>query len=305
MKAFISYVLAISLTVPASSLSAARVGGQTSPPAPSTRAAAAAQPADGGWPRAYDTASGGRIILYQPQVASWPDQKHLVMYAAVAYTASGAKTPTLGTLKIEANTQISVPERLVNFSEFTITESNFPKLSRDQLKLVVDEITSSVPRNERVIGLDRVLAAVDTSEITPKNVDGVKADPPVIFFSQRPAILVNIDEEPMWSPIKDNDLRFAVNTNWDLFALGTPATYYLRNGNAWMTASNVDGPWTPAHKLPDSFSKLPDDGNWKDVKAALSNQKPAATVPTVFVSKISAELIELAGALAYTWVNAT
>ena len=305
MKAFISYILAISLTVPVSSLSAARVGGQTSPPAPSARPAAAAQPPDGGWPRAYDTASGGRVVLYEPQVASWPDQKHMVMYAAVAYTASGANTPTLGTLKIEANTQISVPERLVNFSEFTITESNFPKLSRDQLTMVVGEITSSVPRNERVIGLDRVLAAVDSSEITPKNVDGVKADPPVIFFSQRPAILVNIDEQPMWSPIKDNNLRFAVNTNWDLFALGTPEMYYLRNGNAWMTASNVDGPWTPAHKLPDSFFKLPDDGNWKDVKAALSDLKPAATVPTVFVSKRPAELIEMTGAPAYIRVSTT
>ena len=130
MKGFISYILAISLTVPASSLSAGRVGGQTSPPATSTRLATAAQSADGGWPRAYDTVSGGRIVLYEPQVASWPDQKHLVMYSAVAYTASGAKTPTLGTLKIEANTQISVPERLVNFSEFTITESNFSTLSR-------------------------------------------------------------------------------------------------------------------------------------------------------------------------------
>ena len=98
MKAVISYMLAISLTIPVSSLSAARVGGQTSPLAPSARPAAAAQPPDGGWPRAYDTASGGRIVLYEPQVASWPDQKHMVMYAAVAYTASGAKTPTLGTL---------------------------------------------------------------------------------------------------------------------------------------------------------------------------------------------------------------
>ena len=209
MKAFISYMLAITLTVPANSLSAAQAGGQTSPPASSSRPAGAAQPADGGWPRAYNTASGGRIVLYEPQVASWPDQKHMVMYTAVAYTASGAKTPTLGTLKIEANTQVAVAERLVSFSEFTITESHFPTLSRDQVRMVIDEITSSVPRNERVIGLDRVLAAVDTSDITPKNVDGVKADPPVIFFSQTPAILVNIDEEPIWSPIKDNDLRFA------------------------------------------------------------------------------------------------
>src|SRR3979490_2847361 len=153
MKAFISYMLAISLAVPANSLSATRAGGQTSPAASSNRPESPAQPADGGWPRAFNTASGGRIVLYEPQVASWPDQKHMMMYAAVAYTASGAKTPTLGTLKIEANTQVAVSERLVSFSEFTITESHFPTLSRDQVRMVIDEITSSVPRNERVIGL--------------------------------------------------------------------------------------------------------------------------------------------------------
>ena len=51
----------------------------------------------------------------------------------------------------------------------------------------------------------------------PKNVEGIKADPPAIFFSKTPAMLVNLDGEPIWSPIKDNDLKFAVNTNWDLF----------------------------------------------------------------------------------------
>ena len=68
-----------------------------------------------------------------------------------------------------------------------------------------------------MIALDRVLARLDKSQIIPKNVDGVKADPPVIFYSTSPAILVNLDGDPIWSPIKDNDLRFAVNTNWDLF----------------------------------------------------------------------------------------
>ena len=37
-----------------------------------------------------------------------------------------------GTLRIEADTKISVAERLVNFSEFSITASNFPTLSREQ-----------------------------------------------------------------------------------------------------------------------------------------------------------------------------
>ena len=79
------------------------------------------------------------------------------------------------------------------------------------------EIDKAIPDDERVIALDRVLANIDKSQIIPKNVEGIKADPPTIFFSKTPAVIVNLDGEPIWSPIKDNDLKFAVNTNWDLF----------------------------------------------------------------------------------------
>jgi hypothetical protein len=175
--------------------------------------AASPPPADGGWPRSYTTASGGLITLYQPQVVSWQDQKWMVMYAAVSYTGKDETKPALGTLRIEAGTSVAVPERLVNFSQFTITSVNFPTLSREQVTAVVSEINASVPREERVIGLDRVLAAVNTSEVTPHNTAGVKADPPVIFYSTKPAVLLNLDGDPIWSPIKENDLRVAVNTN--------------------------------------------------------------------------------------------
>src|SRR4029453_12629649 len=44
------------------------------PPKP----AAPQQPIDGGWPRIYDLPSGGSILLYQPQIASWDQQKKMV-----------------------------------------------------------------------------------------------------------------------------------------------------------------------------------------------------------------------------------
>ena len=74
-----------------------------------------------------------------------------------------------------------------------------------------------------------MLANIDASQIIPKNVEGVKADPPPIFFSKTPAVLVNIDGDPIWAPIPENDLKSAVNTNWDLFEHGPTKTYYLRN----------------------------------------------------------------------------
>ncbi len=56
-------------------------------------------------------------------------------------------------------------------------------------------------------------------------------------------MLVNIDGEPIWSPIPQNDLRTAVNTNWDLFEHGPSKILYLRNGGTWLKASDLKGPW--------------------------------------------------------------
>ena len=94
----------------------------------------------------------------------------------------------------------------------------------------------------------------------------MKADPPTIYFSKTPAVIVNLDGEAIWSPIQNNDLKFAVNTNWDLFQHEPGKAYYLRNNNTWLKAADLKGPWTAAGTLPPSFSKLPADDNWKDVR---------------------------------------
>src|SRR4029077_9383361 len=140
------------------------------------------------------------------------------------------------------------------------------------------------------IGLDRVLAMVDTSIVKPRNVEGIKTDPPAILFSEKPAVLVNFDGNPIWSPIKDNELKFAVNTNWDFFEYAPAKSYFLRVDQSWLGAESVRGPWKSAGKLPESFSKLPDDGNWTEAKAAIPG-KPSTpeSSPMVFVSMAPAE----------------
>jgi len=273
---------------------------------PAAAAPAAAQkPVDGGWPRAYTAPSGATVVLYQPQIASWQDQKHIVAYSAVAYEKKGDEKPALGSVKIESDTSVALDDRLVHFKELKLSEVNVEKLDRDGIKEVTGEIEKAIPDGERVIGLDRVLASVDKSQIIPKNVEGVKADPPKIFYSTTPAVLVNIDGEPIWSPIKDNDLKYAINTNWDLFQHGPTNTLYLRNEKVWLKATAVQGPWTPAGTLPESFKKLPPDENWKEVKASLPGQKPSDKTPTVLVSIEPAELILLTGMPNYLLVDGT
>jgi len=276
------------------------------PTAPAQAAGTAAPPVDGGWPRAYQTPSGGQILVYQPQVASWDAQKHMIAFTAVSYLPKGVTKPALGSLKIEADTAVSVEKRLVSFKPLQITESNFPTLPKEQVRDVVAQITRAIPDEDRVIALDRVLAGLDKSQILPKNVEGVKADPPAIFYSAKNAVLVNLDGDPIWSPIKENDLKFAVNTNWDLFQHTPTQTMYLRNEQTWLKAQKLEGPWTAAGKLPESFAKLPAEDNWKEVKAALPGKSLSAKdVPNVFVSTKPAELILVKNGPIYSPVAGT
>ena len=74
----------------------------TAKPAQTTPATAATAPIDGGWPRAYDLPSGGNILLYQPQVASWESQKNIVAFSAVSYRPKAGDKPSIGTIKVKA-----------------------------------------------------------------------------------------------------------------------------------------------------------------------------------------------------------
>ena len=161
---------------PKPSTTAQKPAGTAQAPVPTASAPKGTAPAattaepDGGWPRAYTTPSGGRLLLYQPQIASWDGQKHMVAYSAVSYEMKGAQKPALGTLQIESSTTVSVPDRLVRFSPIQVKEAKFSTLDRDQTREVVSTVSEGIPDNERVIALDRVLAHLDASQILPKNV---------------------------------------------------------------------------------------------------------------------------------------
>ena len=254
----------------------------------------------------YSTPSEGSILVYQPQIATWDNQSHLVAFSAVSYRTKAGEKPMLGTIRLEADTKVALSDRLVSFQNMKIAEANFQTLPKEQVREVVAAIDMAIPTEERVIALDRVLANVDKSQIVPKNVEGIKSDPPTIFFSKTRAVIVNLDGEPIWSPIKENDLKYAVNTNWDLFQHGPTSTLYLRNNDAWLKATEMAGPWSPAGKLPESFNKLPAEDNWKEVKANLPGKAiQASAVPKVFVSQTPAELILLTGEPTYLLVQGT
>jgi len=265
--------------------------------APAAAPAAEPPPPDGGWPRAIETRTGGILIMYQPQLVSWKDQKHLVAMAALSYTAKGAQKAKLGTIRLESPTSTSIEDRMVNLQKVEITAMNFPNLEKNQTKEVYDEVRQSLPKADMLVSLDRLLAAADMSQLQVHKVK-INTEAPPIFYSKDPAILVQFDGEMIKNQIEGTSLAYVVNTNWDVFVDSNPKNKtpitYLRNDTYWLQTKDMKE-WDDVGKLPPDFEKLAKDDNWAAVRAQIPAKKRKGPKPEVFVSNKPGELILVDG----------
>lgn len=262
--------------------------------------AAAPAPDDPGWPRVIKK-SGKELTIYQPQVDSWQDYKNLHVRFAFALKEEKAKKETFGIAEIDADTVVDQVARVVAIIPKK-RELRFPNTTEAEstaLRRTIEELHP--PQQSLTVSLDRLLAYLEPENQRLQHSVQLNLDPPKIFHSNKPAILVMIMGEPQLKPVvKDkNDLMFVSNTNWDIFYDATLQRYFLLNQDHWLTTADlVNGPWAPVSLLPPGLSSLPDDANWADVRRNVPGRQ-VKDVPVVLVSKGPAELILTQGEPAY------
>ncbi len=262
-------------------------------------------PADPGWPRVFRN-GGVKLTVYQPQIDGWKDWQRLHFRCAIAVEGV-LPDVRYGVAEIVATTVTDQARRMVVMTPVE-REVRFAGVSPEERVRLLQAVQRLAPPGKpTTLSLDRVIAYLDeTTHVTQRAVE-VSLDPPRIFHSASPAILVVFMGEPQYSPVaKDRkDLEFALNTNWDLLVDTASKRYYLLNGEGWLTTTDLGaGPWAPATKLPPSLYSLPADPNWTEARKRLPG-KPARSAPTVFVSNGPAELILTNGPPAFRPVPGT
>jgi hypothetical protein len=253
------------------------------------------------WPREIKK-DGNRLTFYQPQVDSWTDYLQLDGRVAIVLTPAGEQSVT-GMVTLQAQTDTNFDERTVAIHDIRITSALFPSLD-DTTQQKMRSITEALfPKDAVLISLDRMLAAAEDSEMPGKTV-ALKTDPPKIFVSIEPAILLLVDGEPVRAPIAQTSIEVIVNANWDLFFDKKSHQYYLSLSPLWLQAPTLNGPWNNATNLPADMSELPDD--WAEVKKTIPPSSPAGgSVPKVFYSDTAAELIAFDGSPQWQAIDGT
>lgn len=268
--------------------------------------AAAPMPDDPGWPRVIKK-SGKELTIYQPQVDSWQDYRNLHVRFAFALKEDKSKKETFGVAEIDAETVVDQAARVVAIIPKK-RELRFPNTTEAEatvLRRTVEELHP--PQQSLTVSLDRLLAYLDPANQRLQPSVQLNLDPPKIFHSSKPAILVMIMGEPQLKPVVSdkNDLMFVSNTNWDVFYDTSLQRYFLLNQDHWLTSPDlINGPWAAVSLLPPGLSTLPDDANWADVRRNVPG-KQVKDVSAVLVSKGPAELILTQGEPAYAPIPGT
>jgi hypothetical protein len=247
-------------------------------------------PADPGWPRVFKK-DNLQMTVYQPQVDSWKDYSQLHYRCAISVKGV-FKEERFGIAEVDATTVVDQAERAVAITP-TKRELRFPDTPDSEEESLRQAFEKIHPFGRTtILSLDRVLAYVDPTQQPLQHAVEVNLDPPKIFHSSTPAILVMLMGEPEFKPVEKDrtDLMFAVNTNWDIFYDTVEQCYYLLNDGSWLTSTNMKGPWATAQKLSKLLQTLPADENWADVRKSIPG-KPAEDVPVTFVSNEPAEMI--------------
>ncbi|HWH71416.1 MAG TPA: hypothetical protein VNT26_18720, partial [Candidatus Sulfotelmatobacter sp.] len=263
-----------------------------------------AQSGDPGWPRVFKK-EGKHLTVYQPQVDYWHGYTNLHFRCAIALTGV-LKQEQFGVAEVDALTMVDQSARLVALvplkRDLRFAGVQEPALT--QLRQAVEQLHP--PGQVTTLSLDRVIAYLTPTSHPVQHPVPLNLEPPKIFSSSTPAILVIFLGEPKFEPVATNrtDLLFALNTNWDVLYDAASRQYYLLNGAGWLTAPDVrKGPWKPAQTLPPSIYSLPADENWAEARKRLPGKQPEVA-PTVFVTTEPAEMILTDGPPTYRPVQA-
>jgi len=247
------------------------------------------------------TSDAGTVVVHTPQIDTWKGYATIEGRIAVEVTPTGEEDPVYGVAEFIADTDPNLELRVVAIENTEITVTSFPvpdAKRREQLDAVV---RSTAEYRTHYVPLDVILTYIAPNASVPEE-EGLSFEPPPIFYSSTPAILVMTEGEPLLAPLPDTNLQYVVNTNWDLFRY-KDKEWYLRNDDRWLKNKELSGEWRFDGRLPGDFKKLPDDGNWGVVKAANPPAKGDSDEPTVFVSDRPAELILIDGTPDYRTTN--
>jgi hypothetical protein len=251
------------------------------------------------WP-ASRTINSNTLTTYQPQADQWDNFSSLTFRQAFSLQVQNEQ-PVVGVVKINASTLVDMDNHMVALYNMQLVRLDIPSVDSNDLPKYKEIIYSFIP-DSAYLSLEKVVASVPKNE--PATTVNVNNDPPVIFISYKPAILLQLDGKPVTATIQNTSLSFVINVNWPIFFDPKSSKYYLYDEQEWLASAALDGTWSLTVNLPSDMSTIIKDSTWAGLKSAIpAPDITGKTAPKVFYSEKIAELIDFDGQPGFTKIE--
>lgn len=266
--------------------------------------AAASEITDISWPRNLQV-SQGLVTIYQPQLDELEGQT-LSGRAAFSLESGNGTEPVFGALWFSSDIEINSEERLASVSDIKITRVALSDATEPENKAIAAAIEAKARTGSMTLDLDRLIAALNASDMAIGEAADLNVDPPKIIVEEEPTVLVFIDGEPKMVPVPDTKLLRIENTPFPIVLDPDTKAYYLNGGPIWYRAPDASGPYEPTDTVPSTVKDLLQLTD--EQKAELANRigvdskdaAQATQVPKILVATSATELIVINGEPQFT-----
>ena len=255
------------------------------------------------WPQTLTAPDGGVLKIYQPQPDSFRDNS-LTWRSAFSLLESGRVDPEFGSFQAVATVETHRDERTVNILSVRMTQVDLPSVNPAALRRLRAYLETGMAGLS--LSLDELLSELDMATAEKSLSRDLNTQPPCIFYSAKPAMLVTIDGDPRTQHNADLGIDAVVNTPYTI--LKTGYSWYLYGGKHWYSAQAPEGPYTYTPTIPDAIAKAQATIDKVDSGVTAhgdSAREGADRITRIIVSTTPAELIQSDGEAQYVPIAGT
>jgi hypothetical protein len=263
------------------------------------------------WPKTISASNGDLIKIYQPQPESYSNNI-LKSRAAISIIQSGKTEPVFGTWWFTAQTASTGDGRSISIQSLQVNDLRFPSdVDDSKIDGIKSTLQNEVPKMGVRLAESDVQNALNINQQQSKLASNLNNNPPKVFYSTKPSMLVMIDGTPKLEMNSDWGVEAVVNSPYTIVK-NSDGRFYLYGGKHWFSAPDATGPYQYTPSVPGNLQTVQaavdkaaadnaatansdasangDNNNTTDPSASNSN-----AIPEIIVSTEPAELIQSNG----------
>lgn len=254
--------------------------------------------------------AGRRLTLHEPQVVSFDAANFRIALRFPAMLTDPLGRSTYGMAEVAGAVHFDPNSRLLRIDALEAGKTAFPGAAEVDSKAAEGGLADALPKS--LVLRAELLTARAGAYAPPATPQKLGGDAPAIVVRERPAVLVQIDGDPVMLDVETLPIQYLANSASDVFRDPKTDMWYLLVDGAWMQAKALAGPWKKSDgSLPSTMSQIPATHPRGHVRRYVGGTPeflkrgivPAPKeFPEIIVTDKPSELVLLLGDPLFTWV---